>query len=206
MLNGLNNCQVRISKSSYIQLSVSLSISVSDFYSNSGTTTFISNICAFLGIDTGRLKIVSVRTGSLSVTLYIIPLIISTTNSTNTTTSPSVVQTTLDNLSNILSQGLTNQTLDVGFPILTFNVSNTVFNTDGTVYQVPNNPGDSGMTDGGNKIPNNWSSPSESSSSKTLIIILATVIPAVIICLVLVTLALIRKRSQIHSDPQLFSM
>jgi hypothetical protein len=30
-------------------------------------TTFITNICAFLGIDTGRLKIVGVRSGSTIV-------------------------------------------------------------------------------------------------------------------------------------------
>ena len=44
-----------------------MSIPVADFYTNNGVTTFITNICAFLGIDTGRLKIVGVRSGSTIV-------------------------------------------------------------------------------------------------------------------------------------------
>ena len=67
MVNGLNNCQVRVRLTSYIQLTTRLSIPIADFYSNTGITTFITNICAFLKIDTGRLKIVSIRSGSTIV-------------------------------------------------------------------------------------------------------------------------------------------
>lgn len=64
VLNGVNSCQVRVKLSSYIQVTARLTVSVSNFYSNNGPTTFLTNICAFLGIDPGRIKIVSVRSGS----------------------------------------------------------------------------------------------------------------------------------------------
>lgn len=67
MVNGISNCQVRVRLSSYIQLSARIDIPISDFYSNNGITSFITNICAFLGIDTGRMKIVGVREGSTIV-------------------------------------------------------------------------------------------------------------------------------------------
>ena len=67
VVNGKDDCQVRVRLSSYIQLSVRIDIPIADFYSNDGETSFITNICAFLGIDTGRLKIVGVSTGSTNV-------------------------------------------------------------------------------------------------------------------------------------------
>ena len=67
VVNGKDSCQVRVRLSSYVQLSTRIDIPIADFYSNDGETTFITNICAFLGIDTGRLKIVGVRTGSTVV-------------------------------------------------------------------------------------------------------------------------------------------
>ena len=67
VLNGKNNCQVRVRLSNFIKLSARLSISVMSFYNNDGPTTFITNICAFLDIDPGRLKIVGVSNGSIIV-------------------------------------------------------------------------------------------------------------------------------------------
>ena len=67
VVNGNNSCQVRVRLASYIQLSVRIDVPIADFYSNDGETTFITNICAFLGIDTGRLKIVGVKSGSVEI-------------------------------------------------------------------------------------------------------------------------------------------
>ena len=61
VVNGKNNCQVRLRLSSFVQLSTRISININDFFTNDGPTTFITNIAAFLNIDTGRLKIVSVE-------------------------------------------------------------------------------------------------------------------------------------------------
>lgn len=64
VVNGKENCQVRVRLASYIQLSVRISISIDDFYTNNGETLFITNICAYLSIDPGRLKIVGITPGS----------------------------------------------------------------------------------------------------------------------------------------------
>jgi hypothetical protein len=89
VLNGKNNCQVRVRLSNYVKLSARLSIPVLDFYNNNGPTTFITNICAFLNIDPGRLKIVGIRNGSIVIDAYItsptVALSSSTANSTTTT-------------------------------------------------------------------------------------------------------------------------
>jgi len=136
--------------------------------------------------------------------LYFIPIIISSINATNSSNNPTITQSTLDTLSNTITQGLTTQSLNVGFPLLTFNVTTTVFNTDGTVYQNNGGSTNGGATNGGST--NGFNPSSETNNSKLLIIILATVVPTVVIVLVLVTFALIRKRSQVHSDPQLFTL
>ena len=67
----MKSCQVRVRLSSFIQISARLNVAVADFFTNNGPTTFLTNICAFLGIDTGRLKIVSVKSGSVSLVGYI---------------------------------------------------------------------------------------------------------------------------------------
>jgi hypothetical protein len=119
VLNGKNNCQVRVRLSNFIKLSARLSIPVMSFYNNNGPTTFITNICAFLGIDPGRLKIVGVRNGSIIVESII------------TTPAPALSQSTVPssdtdaqahenlsamaaNLSSALSSGL----ISVGAPVL----------------------------------------------------------------------------------------
>lgn len=59
VVNGKNKCQVRVRLSSFVQLSSEISIPINEFY-NDGETSFITNICAFLEIDTDRMKIVGV--------------------------------------------------------------------------------------------------------------------------------------------------
>lgn len=71
VVNGIGNCQVRVRLSSFIQLSARIDIPIADFYNNNGATSFITNICAFLGIDTGRMKIVGVKEGSVVLTSFI---------------------------------------------------------------------------------------------------------------------------------------
>lgn len=62
---------MRVRLSSFIQLSARIDIPIADFYNNNGVTSFITNICAFLGIDTGRMKIVGVKEGSVVITSFI---------------------------------------------------------------------------------------------------------------------------------------
>lgn len=132
-MNGVNNCHVRVKLSNYIQITAKLSVSVSEFYTNTGVTTFLTNICAFLGIDTGRLKIVSVRTGSADVTFYITPQPVPSNSSTNAT-DPAAASADLNQMASSLSSGLTNSSLDVGYPIINHDITVGVFNADGSVY------------------------------------------------------------------------
>lgn len=134
VLNGVNDCHVRVKLSSYIQLTAKLSVAVADFYNNNGPTTFLTNICAFLGIDTGRLKIVSVRSGSTDVTFYITPQPIPSNSTQNSTSNPASDSAALNSMASTLSTGLTNSSLDVGYPIISHDVSVAVFNPDGSVY------------------------------------------------------------------------
>lgn len=58
---------IRIRLASFVQLTARLNIAIEDFYKSNAVTSFITNICAFLKIDTSRLKIVGVRSGSTIV-------------------------------------------------------------------------------------------------------------------------------------------
>lgn len=170
----MNSCQVRVTLSNYIQLTAKLSVSVTDFYTNNGPTTFLTNICAFLGIDTGRLKIVSVRSGSTDVTVYITPETVSS-NSTQAS-DPAVSAASLASMATSISSGLSNSSLTVGFPVITYDTSVVVFNADGTVY-----------------------TPS-SKSSQSYFIILVTVVPiSFVIIGVVVFICIRRMRSKIYT-------
>lgn len=78
--------------SSFVKLTARLSIPVMDFFNNNGPTTFITNICAFLNIDPGRLKIVGVREGSAIVTAYFVSAAPSLSTSTQATSDTSASQ------------------------------------------------------------------------------------------------------------------
>ena len=72
VVSGGDNCQVRVRLTNHIKLTARLDIPISDFYSNDGATSFLTNICAFLGIDTSRMRIVGIREGSTVVLAEII--------------------------------------------------------------------------------------------------------------------------------------
>jgi hypothetical protein len=61
VVTGDHSCQVRLRLTSYVQVSATFIISVSEFYENDGETSFLTNICAFLKIDTSTLKILSIN-------------------------------------------------------------------------------------------------------------------------------------------------
>jgi hypothetical protein len=64
VVNGIANCQVRLTVTSFMQLTARLNIDIATFYQNQGDLSFLSKLVAFLGIDPGQLKIVSVNSGS----------------------------------------------------------------------------------------------------------------------------------------------
>lgn len=179
VLNGVNSCQVRVKLSNYIQITTRLTVSVANFYANNGPTTFLTNICAFLGIDPGRLKIVSVRSGSTVVQFYIVSATPPASNSTTVTANdPSASSAGLNAIAGQLSSGLSNSSLSLGFPIVDYSMNVVVFNPDGTVYTASSND--------------------DKGSSMT--IILATTVPAVLIVVAIVAFVCLRRmRSKIHS-------
>ena len=127
VLNGINNCQVRVRLSSYIQISARLNVAVADFFTNNGPTTFLTNICAFLGIDSGMLKIVSVRSGSASIVAFV-------QSAPSDTQTPTQQAVTLSNMANTLSTGINTAAVSFGFPVIDHSVSSVIYNPDGTLY------------------------------------------------------------------------
>jgi hypothetical protein len=77
-----------------------------------------------------------------------------------------------------LSNGISNTSLNLGFPVIDYNINVAVFNPDGTVYR----PDDS------------------KAKNSIIILILATTIPITLVIFGVVTLVCLRRmRSKIHS-------
>ncbi len=187
VLNGKSNCQVRVRLSSYVKLTARLSIPVMDFFNNNGPTTFITNICAFLGIDPGRLKIVGVRNGSVIVESLITTPGQSLATSTSASTDSSSQHTLLTQIAANISQALSDGTVSVGAPVIGVSTEVYVVNQDGTVYTVQ-------------------SSTSDNKSRMILIIVLSTAIPLIVIAIVLAGYCYIKRRreriSAVHGDSE----
>ena len=67
------DCLVEVSLTETIQLTTRFSIDVADFFANNKLSSFISNLCALLGItDTSRVKVVGVFDGSTIVQTTIV--------------------------------------------------------------------------------------------------------------------------------------
>ena len=125
-MTGEEDCLVTLRKSAFIQLSARIDIAASTFYDNDGETSFIDNICAFLGIDTGRLKIVGIYEGSVYIEAQI-----STDESQNLSHDEEYEE--LASLEERLNSD--DEDVDVvGSPIITSSVSMYVFNDDGSFY------------------------------------------------------------------------
>lgn len=56
-----------------MQITTRLKIDIDTFYKDQGDLSFLSKLVAFLGIDPGQLKIVSVNTGSTITKVVIYP-------------------------------------------------------------------------------------------------------------------------------------
>jgi hypothetical protein len=98
-------------------LSARINVPIADFYTNNGVTTFITNICAFLGIDTGRLKIVGVKSGSTLITAVVQAEAVPIDNSKNTSTYPAGLLIQLQNLANTAVTGIQSGSINIGGPV-----------------------------------------------------------------------------------------
>jgi hypothetical protein len=141
VVNGKSNCQVRLTVSNILQLTMRLQIDITTFYLNKGDLSFLSKLSAFLGIDPGRIKIVSVNPGSAIITSAVTT---STSNCNLTYSSNSTDNFTdymisncsninqdaneLKNISNSIQTGLNNGSLKFDSPVL--NYSSTIIVID----------------------------------------------------------------------------
>ena len=72
MITGANDCLVRMSLTDSVQLTLHFAMKLADFYRKDGKTRIIDRICALFMIkDQSRVKVVSIYTGSVEVTLMI---------------------------------------------------------------------------------------------------------------------------------------
>ena len=109
-------------------------MNISDFFnSNNILTNFINNLCALLNIvDTSRVKVVGVHSGSTAVTAVISPSSSSSTTTTNsngtttTQTEPTVAQIQ-NNLNNMISNGSYSYTMGSA-------LNSTVISSTSTYY------------------------------------------------------------------------
>ena len=92
-MTGDINCQVRVSLTNSIQLTVRFNMDIDDFYNLDGPTEFIDRMCALLQVtDTSRLKIVGIYSGSTVVDAYIDES--TTTDNDNATLNDNDIQKT----------------------------------------------------------------------------------------------------------------
>ena len=67
-----SNCRVRISLTDSVQLTLHFAMKLADFYKKDGQTRLIDRVCALFNIkDQSRVKVVSIYTGSVLVTVMI---------------------------------------------------------------------------------------------------------------------------------------
>ena len=158
---------------------------MNEFYSDDGETSFISNICAFLEIDTDRMKIVGVsESGSNTVVESVIqtpaPPI---SESTTTSSDPAAEQAELEEIEEKLSQDKVSSS-GKGLPYKVSVKKVKIYNADGTVYE--ENLEDTVDVKAKNR-------------KIILILVLSIVLPLVVIGLV-IGIVCWRKRKETQSD------
>ena len=80
---------VQLELTDTIQLTTKFAIQAPEFFTNDLRSTFISNLCALLGItDYSRVKIVGIRTGSVIIDTLITEPVSTETNSGTSTGNP----------------------------------------------------------------------------------------------------------------------
>lgn len=67
VLNKRLNCDLHIKMVSALKIQMKFDLSIDDFYTNNAKETLTQNISSFLGIPPNRIRIVSIRAGSVIV-------------------------------------------------------------------------------------------------------------------------------------------
>lgn len=131
-------CTVRVTLTSSVQVTARLSLDINTFYSSNGITTFVDQMCAFLGVTTDRLKIVGVYSGSTVVDFVITPPLVSTSQSSSSNPNSDAIVSDLQNLA--LKIGSATSTDLPGLPSFIGATSTVnVINSNGDVITNPTN-------------------------------------------------------------------
>lgn len=150
-----------------------LTVNINTFYANNGLTSFIDKMCAFLGIPTNQLRIANVRSGSVYIDFNVITSNAGSASSTDQ-------QSSLQAMSDKISSGNKDGSLQVGYPIKDIAQTISVAPVAGTTPTNNNN--------NNNNTPNNNSNQTfdNTDHNKKLTILFAILVPLVIICIIVV--------------------
>lgn len=112
---GDHECSIELKTLQSIQLGMRLEMTLEDFYSNNGELTFLEKLARQLNISRDRIKIVGIWQGSVVLKVMIEP-------------NPDVIgdddqATELTNISVSLQNQVNEGTLDVGAPLLDFEIA-----------------------------------------------------------------------------------
>ena len=75
VINSQANCILKVRTIDAVQLTIPLTVSIEEFYSNDGQTAFIDKISTFLGIDMSTFRIAVIGSDSNSVNVAIVPIV-----------------------------------------------------------------------------------------------------------------------------------
>jgi hypothetical protein len=149
VVNGKDNCKVRLTLSSFVQLTIRFQVDMTSFFSNNGPANVLSKIVAFLNIDPAQIKIVSINPGStiLGITIVdssVLDPVNTTTNASdpnnnfkvNTPRDPVGASNELNNALNAVTTAMTTGIIDLGYKILNVSSVVKVVSTSGSFITV----------------------------------------------------------------------
>lgn len=112
---GDGECHLELKTQDSIQLGLRMDMNINEFYSTNGQVSFIDKIAMQLGIERDRIKIVAIREGSVVINFEIEP-----NQSLDGTQSQEIE---LQIISTEIQNQVNNGTLDVGAPLLDFEIN-----------------------------------------------------------------------------------
>ena len=201
VINNRPNCILKVRTIDAIRITMHLDTTVADFYANNGVATFLDKISAFLGLDMSRIRIASIKTGSVYVGFAIVAnqalsdstSALDTVNSTytNVSNASQIAQfnkmvNELTNYSNVLQQAVNNGTL---------NISNIKI-LDMQSQLIVTNITNSSWTNTSNNTSNNTTPKvivQGSEDNTTMIVLLAVLIPCCSLLLLLLCFCIKNK-------------
>jgi len=197
VLNSQPGCVLKVRTINAIKITMHLTNTVEDFYSNDGQTTFIDKISTFLGLDMGRIRIAGISSGSTIVDFAIVENLTlqnstspddSLASNASTTPNSSQIQnfnamaSELTNYGNQLTQAVNNGSLVM--PSKLGNVTGITTQlvvTNITATNTTNNTNNTNNTNG----TTNHSTKTNDNSNLTVILI-ATLIPSFVLIILII--------------------